>query len=300
VPKKSLVSIIVNCFNGEKYLREAIDSIIAQSYKNWEVIFWDNKSTDQSAKIFKSYNDKRLKYFLAPFHTKLLYEARNYALEKTTGDFVAFLDTDDCWIKDKLEKQLPLFDDDEVGLVYGNSWMLLEKKNKRKIYRKKTLPTGMILNELFADYVISSPTYVVRRTALNSLKYHFNKNFHIIGDFDLNTRLAAKWKSDCIQTPVAFVRIHGNNESLLNRSREIEELKTWYNEMKKDSFFSSQTNFYKISLETYYLETMQAILEKGFMKSSLMVINYPFCFKKFKLIIALLLPRFILNKIKNY
>ena len=76
--KKPLVSIIINCFNGEKYLREAINSVIAQSYENWEIIFWDNKSTDKSAKIFQSYNDKRLRYFLAPFHTELLYEARNY------------------------------------------------------------------------------------------------------------------------------------------------------------------------------------------------------------------------------
>ena len=86
----------------------------------------------------------------------------------------------------------------------------------------------------------------------------------------------------------------------MNRSREIEELKSWYNEKKKDLFFSSQTNFYKIPLETSYLEIMQAILNKGFIKSSLMVIKYPLCFKKFKLIIALLLPRFVLNKIKNY
>tara|TARA_Y100000590_G_C15703011_1_gene1007485 strand:+ start:1214 stop:2116 length:903 start_codon:yes stop_codon:yes gene_type:complete len=300
VSKKPLVSIIINCFNGEKYLREAINSVIAQSYENWEIIFWDNKSTDKSAKIFQSYNDKRLRYFLAPFHTELLYEARNYALEKTAGDFIAFLDTDDWWLPDKLEKQLPLFEDSEVGLVYGNSWMVFEKKNKKIIYRKKSLPTGMILNELFEDYVISSPTYIIRKTALKSLKYNFNKNFHIIGDFDLNTRLAATWKSNCIQSPVAFVRIHGKNESLLNRSREIEELKSWYNEKKKDLFFSSQTNFYKIPLETSYLEIMQAILNKGFIKSSLMVIKYPLCFKKFKLIIALLLPRFVLNKIKNY
>ena len=53
--EKPLVSIIINCFNGEKYLRNAIDSVIEQTYKNWEIIFWDNQSTDKSAEIFKSY-----------------------------------------------------------------------------------------------------------------------------------------------------------------------------------------------------------------------------------------------------
>ena len=120
--RQPLVSIIVNCFNGEEYLREALDSIITQTYKNWEIIFWDNQSNDTSAKIFKSYKDSRLKYYLAPTHTKILYEARNYALKKATGDFIAFLDVDDWWLPNKLEQQIPLFDDPKVGLVYGNLW----------------------------------------------------------------------------------------------------------------------------------------------------------------------------------
>ena len=70
-----LVSVIVNCFNGERYLKEAIESVYAQSYDNWEIIFWDNASTDGSAKIAKSY-DKKLKYFLAE-KTVCLGEARN-------------------------------------------------------------------------------------------------------------------------------------------------------------------------------------------------------------------------------
>ena len=58
-----LVSIIVNCFNGEKYLNKALQSIVNQSYKNWEVIFWDNKSIDNSKKIFLDFKEKRFKYF---------------------------------------------------------------------------------------------------------------------------------------------------------------------------------------------------------------------------------------------
>ena len=60
-----LVSIIMNCYNGEKYLKLALKSLIKQKYKNWELIFWDNKSTDKSKKIFKSFKDKRFRYFYA-------------------------------------------------------------------------------------------------------------------------------------------------------------------------------------------------------------------------------------------
>src|SRR5829696_2506866 len=105
-----LVSVIMNCFNGEKYLREAIDSVLAQSYTNWEIIFWDNQSTDDSARIVRSYRDPRLKYFYAPTHLPL-YGARNHAIDRAAGELIAFLDVDDWWIPSKLEQQVPLFAD---------------------------------------------------------------------------------------------------------------------------------------------------------------------------------------------
>ena len=299
--KKPLVSVIINCFNGEKYLREALDSVITQTYKNWEIIFWDNQSIDKSAEIFKSYKDSRLKYYCASSHISILYEARNYALKKANGDFIAFLDVDDWWLPNKLEKQIPLFNDPDVGLVYGNLWRFFEKKNKKEIYRKKILPTGMILDELLHDYVIGSPTYVIRKKSLDGLDYHFNKHFHIIGDFDLNLRLAAKWKVNCVQDPVATVRIHGQNVSLLNKNREIDELKVWHNKMKIDPTFSQKkSGLNQISLKILYLETMQTISVDGFRKNFIKVIKYPFCFNKTKLIIALLLPKFVIKKIINY
>ena len=98
----------------------------------------------------------------------------------------------------------------------------------------------MISDELLHDYVIGSPTYVIRKKSLDGLDYHFNKHFHIIGDFDLNLRLAAKWKVNCVQDPVATARIHGQNVSLLHKNREIDELKIWHDKMKIDPTFSQK------------------------------------------------------------
>ena len=158
----------------------------------------------------------------------------------------------------------------------------------------------MILEELLHANVIGSPTYVIRKKSLESLKYNFNDNFHIIGDYDIYTRLAIKWKFNCVQTPIAFGRIHGQNESLLNRNKEIDEMKAWYDEVKKNPIFSSLSGLNQFPLRILYLEIMQTILEGRFTKSLLMVIKYPFCLNKIKLLIALLLPKFVLNKIKNY
>ena len=181
--------------------------------------------------------------------------------------------------------------------MYG---FFLKKKIKKKIYRKGNLPTGKILNELLNDYGIGSQTYVIRKKSLESLEYCFNDDFHIIGDFDINIRLSAKWKIGCIQSPVAFARIHDKNVSLLNREKEIYELKAWSKQMKNNKLISSQNNFNNVMLMAYYLETMQSIIKNGFVKSFLMVVKYPFCFNKIKLILALLLPKLLLRKIKNY
>ena len=93
--EEPLVSVIMNCYNSDRYLREAIDSVFAQSYQNWEIIFFDNASTDQSAEIAKSYGPK-LRYFRGE-STVLLGAARNRAFEKAAGQYFAFLDCDDIW-----------------------------------------------------------------------------------------------------------------------------------------------------------------------------------------------------------
>jgi len=295
-----LVSVIINCYNGEKYLKDAIESVIAQTYKNWEIIFWDNQSKDNSAKIFNSYKDHRLKYYCADIHTEILYKAKNAALKKANGEYIAFLDTDDWWSPEKLQKQIPLFDDPEVGLVYGNVWIFYQKKNKKKIYKKEILPTGKILNKLLDDYVIGSPTYVLRKNCIESLDYPFNDNFHIIGDFDINMRFAARWKINCIQSPIAYYRKHGKNLSILNVEKEVDELKIWFNKMKNDNVISSQSNFKKLLLSINYREGMSSIMEKGFIKNLLMITKYPFCFNKIKLLLALFIPKLVLRKIRNY
>ena len=101
---QKLVSVIINCHNSEKYLEETLKSVVTQTYKKWELIFYDNKSTDNSFKIFKSFKEKRFRYFKSK-RFKKLGEARKDALLKARGDYIAFLDADDIWKKNKLNIQ---------------------------------------------------------------------------------------------------------------------------------------------------------------------------------------------------
>ena len=104
---RPLISIIMNCHNSAKFLKEAIESVLNQTYTNWELIFWDNLSTDESAKILKSYDDCRIKYFISKEFTSLG-KVRNFAINQSKGRFIAFLDCDDLWHPEKLSKQIPL------------------------------------------------------------------------------------------------------------------------------------------------------------------------------------------------
>ena len=150
---RPLVSIIMNCFNGETYLNEALKSILNQTYKNWELIFWDNISTDNSKKIFEKFTDKRFKYYLASKHEPL-YRARNLAIKKANGEFISFLDTDDIWLNDKLTKQIKLFSNKNIGLVYGNYWRYnpLRFFEKKRLAYSKKLPSGKITEILLREY----------------------------------------------------------------------------------------------------------------------------------------------------
>ena len=122
------VSIIMTCFNGEAYLEKALETVFMQTYKNWELIFIDNNSNDNSKKIIFDINDKRIKYYKLDF-TENLGTVRKFAFSKCNGEYITFLDVDDYWDKDKISKQLTVFDHNKnIDIVYSNYWQI--KKNQ--------------------------------------------------------------------------------------------------------------------------------------------------------------------------
>ena len=284
-----LVSIIMNCYNGENFLHESIKSVLSQTYENWELIFWDNRSNDKSAEIFKSYDDKRFKYYYALKHT-LLSEARNEAIKRSSGEFIAFLDIDDFWQKDKLELQVPFFKNSSVGVVYGNFFVINEKLNTKKISLKRKKPKGFILDELLENYCTTLVTLVIRKSFLDNYQPAFDKSFHIMGDFDLMIRMSVKYQFDCVEKPIASYRIHKNNESLLNRSRQIQELKAWYKKMINYPIIFNNKNFPNINNMINNLEIVNYILENDLKNAWVKIKKMPYSFKKIKYLMALLLP----------
>ena len=295
----SLVSVIMNCYNGEAYLRQSIESVISQTYEDWELIFWDNRSEDNSAEIFKSYKDNRLKYYHAPQHN-ILYAARNEAIKKASGEFIAFLDTDDFWKKNKLELQMPLFQDPKVGVVYGNLHVINQKLNTKKIFLKKKKPKGYILTDLLKNYCTGLVTLVIRKSFLENFKPAFNSKFHIIGDFDLMIRMSAKYKFDCVDKPIASYRVHEKNESLLKKKIQIDELKIWKKKMADHPNIFENKNFYYINNIINDMEIISLVLENNLKEARLLIKKMPNSLKKVKYLIALFLPNSFLKRFVEF
>lgn len=207
-----LVSVIMNCLNGERYLRGAIDSIYAQTYKDWEIIFWDNASTDNSAEIAKSY-DGKLRYFRGDV-TVPLYAARNLALREANGKYIAFLDCDDYWLPHKLERQVQIFEGNKsIGLVYSNVEILEGITAIRKMHTALQ-PSGKIFRQMLKHYNINIQTVVISRTALESLNEWFDDSLNLAGDTDLFLRIAHDWDVKYLPVVTARYREHGDNLSL--------------------------------------------------------------------------------------
>ena len=208
-----LVSIIMNCYNGEEYLREAINSVYAQTYDNWEIIFWDNASTDSSAKIAKSY-DEKLKYFKAEKNT-CLGEARVHAVNQAQGEYLEFLDCDDIFLPEKTQRQVQQFlIGNNIALVYGRSISISSEGNKigENPYGYSQLPSGMVFDEMLYDPFVPFVSIMI-----STKKYHavggFNYRYQHSVDYDLFLKLSYRYEFKAIDQCFGKYRQHSKSLS---------------------------------------------------------------------------------------
>lgn len=207
-----LVSIIMNCYNSEKYLKETLQSVYAQTYKNWEVIFWDNLSTDNSKNIAHSF-DNKVKYYKGDYFLPLG-AARNMAISKAQGKYIAILDCDDLWYPEKLSKQIEvLVKFPEIDLVYSNYALLndngtiVSNKNKLHLAHKCNAFESLFLHKL----TIPWPTVIMKKKTVDNVK-GFAK-YKSAEDFDLLLKIAENGIFFFVDDVLADYRIHSNQLS---------------------------------------------------------------------------------------
>ncbi len=202
----ALISIVMNCYNGEKYLREAIDSVRAQTYPHWELVFWDNRSTDGSAAIAQSYGDDRIRYILAPQHTTLG-GARRLAVNECRGDFISFLDTDDIYLPENLSRKLEFIEREAAAVVYGGVIYI----NEEGVERRRRLPlhrSGMILDAMLRQFETDVPTMMIRRATLLETNLNFDERIFGSEEYDLLLLLSATHRFAVVREYLSKLRHH--------------------------------------------------------------------------------------------
>ena len=215
------VSVIINCYNGEKYLRETIDSIFNQTYKDFELIFWDNCSEDGSKEIIDSYSKifPNVKYYCSKSNVPLG-RARNFALEKSNGDYIAYVDCDDIWESEKLAKQVNALDRDKsCGMVFSNfrRWNMLN--GVTDVFDKDANYRELSFEELVGKYSFCLSSFMIRRSALEGLDHIFNEEFRYAEEFELFSRIAFSWNTVYLPEPMVTYRIHKEMNTIKYQDR---------------------------------------------------------------------------------
>ena len=213
------ISILMNCLNGEEFLESAISSVMSQTYTNWELIFYNNASVDQSKNIFLSFTDERLKYFERTSTIEIAL-ARNDALLHASGAWIAILDVDDVWSHDKLEKQLQALEDNHLidPKVIFTSCEVLE--NNKKIYINQDFSPDTVFNDLLSlNLSVPWSSVLINKETFFSLQ-GFNSIYPSAHDLDFLIRCAKRNTLFHVDMNLVSIRHHKNSLSSINKNKK--------------------------------------------------------------------------------
>jgi len=223
------VSVIIPTYNRAIFLVEAINSVLEQTYKNYEIIVIDDGSTDSTSEIIKQFENK-IRYFYQ--ENKGPSAARNAGIKNAEGDLVAFIDSDDVWLAEKLSQQVQLFDENHrLGLVSSAYYSCDSNLNINRVIKDDRLTNKKyILRKLFVRNIFPTPTVLVKRVCFEKVGL-FNESYGFAEDWEMWMRIALKYDVAYIRTPLCRCRRH--NSSITFRKEE-ENFNDWMKVIKEN------------------------------------------------------------------
>lgn len=203
-----MVSVIIPSYNREKTILRAVNSVLNQTYKDIEVIVVDDCSTDNTLDVVKSIKDSRLKFFKLDKNSGACV-ARNFGIEKSNGEFIAFQDSDDEWLPEKLEKQMNVFkNNSDVDLVFCQ-FKKIEKENTSVF---PPLESGIITRKVLLEKsYISTQTLIGRKECFSTVK--FDPQMPRLQDHDLVIRLSKKYCFYFVNEPLVNMYVQDDSIS---------------------------------------------------------------------------------------
>jgi glycosyltransferase involved in cell wall biosynthesis len=201
----SLVSVVLATYNSERFLAEAVRSILAQTYTNLELIVVDDGSTDGTRDLVDG--------FLADGRVKYVYQknagqpsADNAGIAQARGSFIAFNDADDVWMPDKLERQMPLFDHSRrVGVVYSPLLYIDEAGEPVSMWPMSRYG-GRVTDQLFVTNFVSFSSAIVRRECFDTVGL-FDEHLAQAYDYDLWLRISTEFEFALLDEPTVYYRV---------------------------------------------------------------------------------------------
>lgn len=234
VPNYGLISVIMPNYNGEKYLAEAISSVLAQSYKNLELIIVDDCSSDKSLEVARSFSDERVKVFRNEKNCGAAV-SRNAAIKKASGKWLAFLDGDDIWNENKLLLQLGFMQNESAAFSFTDYYVKSTSKKELALYSPAKCAYGY--KEILKHNAIGCSTVILNREVLGEV--YMPENAILREDFAcwleiLKTGVNAVKFSE----PLTTYRVSGGSVSA-NKLKMAKYQWNVYKNVEKLGFFAS-------------------------------------------------------------
>lgn len=273
--KGPLVSVFIPMFNSSQYIREALDSIINQTYNNLEIIIIDDGSTDKSVEIVKSYNDSRIRLIQNECNKGIPY-TRNLGLKKAKGKYMAIMDSDDISYSTRIERQVEFMEKNNEVDVVGSFYEIFGYKKSKTVKAKYVFPDELAIFFLFSNGICNS-TALVRLDTIRNNNITYNNNYFVAQDYDFWTQVSKIGKLQII--PEVLVKYRTGHENITNLSfskKSIERFKI-INSIQKELFsyygfkFSDKeleifTDFfndnYHLKIDKFTLQSIQKILDE--------------------------------------
>jgi glycosyltransferase involved in cell wall biosynthesis len=199
-----LISVVIPTYQHALFVGQAIKSVLSQTFNDYEIIIIDDGSTDNTSDVLSVFGDQITVIKQA---NRGQPASRNMGIAHSSGEFIAFLDADDIWLANKLEKQLETFEHQpDLGLVYADTILFNGENKLGNAFTLLPPKSGWIFNDLFKENFIPMSTVVVRRQCFAQAGL-FDEGLHSCEDYDMLLRICRTWKAGFVNEPLAFYRI---------------------------------------------------------------------------------------------
>jgi glycosyltransferase involved in cell wall biosynthesis len=254
--EEKLVSVIMPAYNGERFIAQAIESVLMQAYSNWELIVVDDGSTDQTSEIISTFHDRRIVYIHQENRGQAA--ALNRGLESARGEYITTLDIDDWFTSNSLgDRAIFLANHPEYDVVYGDGFFCDPQGNQ--LQRFSELRTGEVVGDVF-DVILSNSFFgtganvMVRKSALEKYSIRYDESIVWCQDYDLYLRLAEKCSFGYVDSLMVWYRLHqGNMTMTMPAGRRRDSLLRTKLKVLESKRFSQTPANYKVAFFHHFI-----------------------------------------------